>query len=329
MKRPNGEDGWYHVVHDLRPMRTVVGFFLYAELFGGGLRVTHKRAKKVRLDALLVERGLVEDLKSAKAWIMSGDVIVDDIREDKPGTLIRPEATIRMRGRNIPFASRGGLKLSAALDAFRVDVSGRIILDAGASTGGFTDCLLSRGAARVYAVDVGYGQLTGKLRQDPRVVNMERTNIGDIVLGQLDPVPDMGVIDLSYLSLSVAIPTVARLLAPSVPGAEPEIIALIKPLFEVAASGPDLTREQYRAAIERGLRAGEGIGWFARGVMASPVLGSGGTLEFLAHYSLGKVHGDLYEKIDEAVCSGMQLVKNAGSPHNRAGGMEESDEGNE
>lgn len=293
------------------------------------LSVSRKRAKKVRLDALLVERGLVEDLRSARAWIMSGNVIVDEVREDKPGTPVAPDASIRIRGKDIPFASRGGLKLSAALDAFGVDVGGRIVLDAGASTGGFTDCLLSRGAAHVYAVDVGYGQLTGKLRQDPRVVNMEKTNIGEIAPGELDPAPDMGVIDLSYLSLSIAVPTVARLLVESEYRAEPEIIALVKPLFEVAAAGPDLGRGQYMAAVERGALAGEAVGYFAHDIIASPVLGSGGTLEFLVHYRHVPARLDLDEKIAEAVRSGIRLVKSSGGSQDRAREIEESDLGDE
>jgi 23S rRNA (cytidine1920-2'-O)/16S rRNA (cytidine1409-2'-O)-methyltransferase len=291
--------------------------------------VSRKRAKKVRLDDLLVERGLVEDLKSARAWIMSGNVIVDEVRDDKPGTPVMADASIRIRGKGIPFASRGGLKLSAALDAFGVDVEGRIVLDAGASTGGFTDCLLSRGAAYVYAVDVGFGQLTGKLRQHPRVANMEKTNIGDIVPGELDPAPNMGVIDLSYLSLSIAVPTVARLLMKSEFGVEPEIIALVKPLFEVAAAGPDLGYDQFMAAVERGVSAGETVGYFVHDIMASPVLGSGGTLEFLIHYRNVPTRLDLGEKIDAAVCSGMQLVEYSGGPRDWAREIEESDSGDE
>jgi 23S rRNA (cytidine1920-2'-O)/16S rRNA (cytidine1409-2'-O)-methyltransferase len=272
---------------------------------------------------------LVEDLKSARAWIMSGNVIVDEVREDKPGTPMMPDANIRIRGRDIPFASRGGLKLSAALDSFGVDAQGRIVLDAGASTGGFTDCLLSRGAARVYAVDVGYGQLTGKLRQDSRVVNMEKTNIGDIAPGELDPAPNMGVIDLSYLSLSIAVPTVARLLVKSEFEAEPEIIALVKPLFEVAAAGPDLRRDQYMTAAKRGALAGEAVGYFAHDIIASPILGSGGTLEFLVHYRHVPARLDLDEKVDAAVCSGVQLVESSGGLQDRAPEMEERDLGNE
>ncbi len=298
-------------------------------LLEAGLSMSQKRAKKVRLDSLLVERGLVEDLKSARAWIMSGNVIVDEVREDKPGTPMMPDANIRIRGRDIPFASRGGLKLSAALDAFGVDAQGRIVLDAGASTGGFTDCLLSRGAARVYAVDVGYGQLTGKLRQDSRVVNMEKTNIGDIAPGELDPAPNMGVIDLSYLSLSIAVPTVARLLVKSEFEAEPEIIALVKPLFEVAAAGPDLRRDQYMTAAKRGALAGEAVGYFAHDIIASPILGSGGTLEFLVHYRHVPARLDLDEKVDAAVCSGVQLVESSGGLQDRAPEMEERDLGNE
>jgi TlyA family rRNA methyltransferase/putative hemolysin len=218
-------------------------------LLEAGLSMSQKRAKKVRLDSLLVERGLVEDLKSARAWIMSGNVIVDEVREDKPGTSIMPDANIRIRGRDIPFASRGGLKLSAALDAFGVDAQGRIVLDAGASTGGFTDCLLSRGAARVYAVDVGYGQLTGKLRQDPRVVNMENGG-GEIFIYLTLPRPGSGSTPISSRNCEAILEAAADFqssrgsdvgLLFSGPGAEKlayDVARLASSLYP-ASAGPD------------------------------------------------------------------------------------------
>ena len=265
---------------------------------------------RVRLDQLLVDRGFFVDVKTARGWIMAGSVIVDEVREDKPGTMVDANAGVRVRGMDLPYASRGGLKLAAALDAFRVKVRGRTAIDAGASTGGFTDCLLERGAALVYSVDVGFGQLVGRLRQDPRVRNMERTNIGDVTPDMLDPRPSLGVIDLSYLSLQVSVPIVANLLDKE---EEPEIVALVKPLFEVPAAVSDLTEEQYRAALGRALSAGIPAGMAPRAVMASPVLGSRGTLEFLAWYTAGPLftRDVALAQVDEAIRAGMVLLSKA------------------
>lgn len=266
-----------------------------------------RQSRRVRLDQLLVERGLFHDVKTAQGWIMAGSVIVDEVREDKPGATVDPQAAIRVRGMDVPYASRGGLKLAAALDAFGVDVRGRTAIDAGASTGGFTDCLLTRGAALVYSVDVGYGQLVGRLRQDPRVRNMEKTNISDVAPGMLDPRPSLGVIDLSYLSLQTSVPIVANLLDR---GKGPEIIALVKPLFEVSSAPLDLGEEQYRAAVGRALSAGIAAGFEPWAVMASPVLGSRGTLEFLVWYAAGQrcACDSMWAQVDEAVKAGMCLL---------------------
>ncbi|OPZ63846.1 MAG: Hemolysin A [Firmicutes bacterium ADurb.Bin506] len=235
---------------------------------------------RVRLDELVMARGHCSTLKEAQALIMAGQVLVNEERLDKPGMRVRHDSVIRIKGSNIPYVGRGGLKLQAALDRWVIDVEGRVAIDAGASTGGFTHCLLTRGCALVYSVDVGFGQLAGRLRQDPRVRNMERTNISDVRPEALDPRPSLGVMDLSYLSLSVAVPVVASLLDGDDQGRE--IVSLVKPLFEVPASGPGLSREQYRAALERVCGAGKGTGMGPVRLMASPVLGSSGTLEFLA-----------------------------------------------
>ena len=269
-----------------------------------------RQARRVRLDQLLVERGFSEDVKAAQGWIMAGCVIVDEVREDKPGTMVCATADVRVKGMDLPYAGRGGLKLAAALDTFAVDVRGRTAIDAGASTGGFTDCLLKHGAALVYSVDVGFGQLVGRLRQDPRVRNMERTNISDVTPDMLDPRPSLGVIDLSYLSLVVAMPIVANLLDA---GREREIIALVKPLFEVPSATSDLTREQYHAAVRRALSAGATAGLAPRAVMASPVLGSRGTLEFLVRYTAGQglERDSVLAQVDEAVRAGMDLLSKA------------------
>ncbi|HON41763.1 MAG TPA: TlyA family RNA methyltransferase [Bacillota bacterium] len=272
--------------------------------------MNRRRFRRVRLDELLVQRGFFDDVKTAQGWIMAGSVIVDEVREDKPGTMVDANAGVRVRGTDLPYASRGGLKLAAALDAFGVDVRGRTAIDAGASTGGFTDCLLEHGAALVYSVDVGFGQLVGRLRQDPRVRNMERTNISDVTPGMLDPRPSLGVIDLSYLSLQLSVPIVANLLDPE---EESEIVALVKPLFEVASAVSDLTREQYRAAVWRALSAGTPAGMAPRAVMASPVLGSRGTLEFLVWYTAGRglMRDVASAQVDEAIGAGMDILSKA------------------
>ncbi|MEW5866257.1 MAG: TlyA family RNA methyltransferase [Bacillota bacterium] len=233
-------------------------------------------AKKKRLDELLVERGFFEDTRAAQGPIMAGKVIVSGQREDKPGALVPWDAEVRVKGQDMPFVGRGGLKLEHALNEFGVDVTGAVALDAGASTGGFTDCLLQRGAARVYAVDVGFGQLAGKLRADPRVLNLERTNISDIAPGDLVPAPEIAVMDLSYLSLVKAVPIVARLI-----GGRGDIIALVKPLFEdarpSAADDPGVHREVLARLVSQFDRKGFGV----LGLTRSPVLGSSGTVEFL------------------------------------------------
>lgn len=235
-----------------------------------------KGAKKKRLDELLVERDFFEDTRAAQGPIMAGKVIVSGQREDKPGTLVPWDAEVRVKGQDMPFVGRGGLKLEHALNEFGVDVTGAVALDAGASTGGFTDCLLQRGAARVYAVDVGFGQLAGKLRADPRVLNLERTNISDIEPGDLVPAPEIVVMDLSYLSLVKAVPIVARLI-----GGRGDIIALVKPLFEdarpSAADDPGVHREVLARLVSQFDRKGFGV----LGLTRSPVLGSSGTVEFL------------------------------------------------
>lgn len=183
---------------------------------------------KDRLDKLLVQRSLAGSRERARALILAGAVVVDDHRIDKVGALVSVDAEIRLKGEDIPYVSRGGLKLEKALNEFAINVDGRVAIDVGASTGGFTDCLLQRGAVKVYAVDVGYGQLAWALREDGRVVNMERCNIRHLQKTQLSNVPDLAVIDASFISLSKVLPPTLELLAESA-----EVVALIKPQFEV------------------------------------------------------------------------------------------------
>lgn len=183
--------------------------------------------KKKRLDVLLFEKGMVPSRERAKAIIMSGIVYVNNQKADKAGMSIPEDAEIEIRGKTNSFVSRGGLKIEKALTYFQIDPKDLCVMDIGASTGGFTDCLLTRGARKVYSIDVGYGQLAWKLRQDPRVVCMERTNIRKVTPDMLDDVPEFAVIDVSFISLKLVLPVVAQLL-----NEHGRIACLIKPQFE-------------------------------------------------------------------------------------------------
>ena len=217
------------------------------------------RTRKCQLDALLAERGIFESAQEARPWIMTGQVLVNEQLIDKPGMLVPRDAVLRVRGRH-RYVSRGGYKLEAAIERFRVNLAGRVALDCGASTGGFTDCLLQHGARLVYAVEVGYGQLVGSLRADVRVRNLERTNLSDLVSSDLEPPPSLVALDLSYLSLTKALPIAAALVEP-----EGYVLALLKPLFEVESpearrSGqiddPALLVTALRRVLEAGAEAG-------------------------------------------------------------------------
>jgi 23S rRNA (cytidine1920-2'-O)/16S rRNA (cytidine1409-2'-O)-methyltransferase len=237
------------------------------------------KPRKVRLDELVVARGLAETRSQAQRLIMAGEVSVDGQVLDKAGHLVRDDAEIELAG-SLRYVSRGGLKLERALDEFRVDPAGWVCADIGASTGGFTDCLLQRGAAKVYAIDVGYGQLAWSLRQDPRVVNIERANIR-----YLDPLPEavsLAVIDVSFIGLGLVLPRAAELLTP-----DGEIIALIKPQFEVGkgqVGKGGVVREPalHRWAIQNALDEGGALGLWAAGLIRSPIKGPAGNIEFLA-----------------------------------------------
>src|SRR6266581_809750 len=192
-----------------------------------------KKSRTVRkrpLATLLAERGIFDSEDEARRWVMSGKVLANGQRIDKPGMLVPGDAVLNVQGRR-RYASRGGYKLEAALAHFHVAAAGRAALDSGASTGGFTDCLLQHGAALVYAVEVGYGQLVGRLRADPRVRNLEHTNLSDLAPAVLDPPPSIITLDLSYLSLTRALPIAAVLIVP-----EGRVLALLKPLFEVESA---------------------------------------------------------------------------------------------
>jgi 23S rRNA (cytidine1920-2'-O)/16S rRNA (cytidine1409-2'-O)-methyltransferase len=243
--------------------------------------------KKDRLDKLLVERGLVLSRERARALILAGKVVVDDHAVDKAGAQVAADAVIRLKGEDIPYVSRGGLKLEKALDEFTVAVAGRIAVDVGASTGGFTDCLLQRGAARVYAVDVGYGQLAWKLREDPRVVNLERTNIRELTAERLGERPSLAVIDASFISLDKVLPPTLDLLT-----AEAEVVALIKPQFEVGRGevgkgGVVRDARKHAQVVEKVTETALVLGCRVLGVTESPILGPKGNREFLIHLRKG------------------------------------------
>lgn len=236
-----------------------------------------------RLDKLLVDRGLVQSRERARARIMAGDVLVRGQPATKPGTLVDADAEVALRGEDHPYVSRGALKLIKGLDAFAIDPAGKAVLDIGASTGGFTDVLLRRGAARVYAIDVGYGQLAWSIRSDPRVVVLERENVRHIDLARVPEPCDLAVIDTSFISLTLVLPRVGELLRP--PPGKP-IVALVKPQFEVGRDqvgkgGVVRDPAARRGAVDK-VRAWAAAHGFAAGPdVESPITGPAGNVEFL------------------------------------------------
>lgn len=237
--------------------------------------------EKVRLDKLILDRGLASSRERARSLIMAGQVVVDDHLADKAGQLVPLAAEIRLKGEPLPFVSRGGLKLQQALDEFAIDVTGLAVLDVGASTGGFTDCLLQRGARRVFAVDVGYGQLAWKLRNDDRVLSLEKTNIRHLTPERLPEIPDMAVIDASFISLAKVLPSTIALIRE-----DGLIIALIKPQFEVGRGevgkgGVVRDPRKHREVTDSVRALAESLGLEVAGVTESPILGPKGNREFL------------------------------------------------
>jgi len=237
--------------------------------------------KKVRLDMLLVERGLTDSRERAKAVIMSGSVLVGGVRADKPGMQVFDDALVEVRG--LPeYVSRGGLKLEKALRLFGTAPEGKVCLDCGASTGGFTDCLLKNGARLVYAIDVGYGQLAWSIRNDPRVVTMERTNIRHVTSDMLDIKPELAVIDVSFISLSIVLPVIRKLLTE-----DGEVICLIKPQFEagrekVGKKGVVRDPQTHKIVLETFALNAARTGFIVKAMTYSPVKGPEGNIEFLS-----------------------------------------------
>lgn len=248
--------------------------------------------KKIRLDQLVFDRGFTESRERAKTTIMSGLVYVNGQKADKPGMPVDPECTLEVRGEALPFVSRGGFKLDKALKVFPVDPAGKICIDCGASTGGFTDVLLQHGAAKVYSVDVGYGQLAWKLRTDPRVVNMERTNLRYVTKEQIPEDLDLAVMDVSFISIRLVLPAVKELLKPGA-----DYICLIKPQFEagreeVGKKGVVRDPAVHEEVVRGILEFAPSIGFSVMGLDFSPIRGPEGNIEYICWLKNGEFEGE-------------------------------------
>lgn len=235
---------------------------------------------KIRIDQLLVEKGLAPSRERAQSLIMAGHVLVNEVPVMKSGHKVPPDAVVRVKGEDHPYVGRGGVKLARALDHFKINPNGTICADIGSSTGGFTDCLLQRGAAKVYAVDVGTNQLAWKLRQDARVVVMEKTHVKDLQLSHFPEMPTLVVIDCSFISLTRVFPEIARWAAP-----QTTIIALVKPQFEVgpariAKGGIVKDDAAQKDAIAQVQQCAETLHWQVIGVTDSPITGADGNREY-------------------------------------------------
>ena len=238
--------------------------------------------KKERLDLILVEKGFFPSREKARRYIMTGDVLVDDIPVDKAGTKISISSSIRLRRKPLEYVGRGGLKMEKALRIFPVSVADKVVIDIGASTGGFTDCALHNGAKKVYAIDVGYGQLAWKLRNSPRVVNMERTNIRHVTPNDIGELAQVIVIDVSFISLTKVLPPAIPLLSPA-----GDFLVLIKPQFEAGPGNVGkggVVRDQiiHRQVLTDFYLSLSGLGLCMWGLTTSPIKGSDGNIEFLA-----------------------------------------------
>lgn len=241
-----------------------------------------QRARRVRLDVALVQRGMVDTRARAQAAILAGEVYLKGVRVDKPGMLVPVDAVVAHRPSRPQFVSRGGDKLDHALHEFRIDPVGLVAADVGASTGGFTDCLLQRGVRRVYAIDVGTGQLHWRLRNDPRVLNLERRDVRSVTSGDLDGHVDLVVVDVAFISLAKVLPAVIRLVRP-----DGNIVALLKPQFEVgpAVAKRGVVRDPgaHRDVLIRAIAYAASAGWPVVHGTSSPITGPDGNIEFFLH----------------------------------------------
>ena len=250
--------------------------------------------EKARLDTFLVDKGLYESRARAQAAIMAGQIMINEQKIDKPGTQIATDSTIRILGNKLPYVSRGGLKLEKALKVFPLSLQGKIVADLGASTGGFTACALQNGATKVYAVDVGYGQLAWSLRNDPRVINMERTNVRFMEADTLADKIDVATIDVAFISLDKILPAAKKLLAE-----DGSVLALVKPQFEagkenVGKKGVVRDAKIHAEVIRKILLIARSEGLIPAGLDYSPIKGPEGNIEFLLYLTL---QGE--DKVDE------------------------------
>ena len=258
---------------------------------------------KKRLDVLLVEQGYADSRAKAQAIIMSGQVYVSGQKADKPGISYEERVEIEVRGASCPYVSRGGLKLEKALRDFGVDPAGYVCSDSGASTGGFTDCLLQKGASKVFAIDVGYGQLDWKIRSDPRVVVMERTNVRYVTPEQLGEPLDLSVVDVSFISLRIVLPVIKTFLKET-----GQVLCLIKPQFEagrdkVGKKGVVRDPQTHRQVLDDFVSLAQELDFSILGLTYSPVKGPEGNIEFLAHLTRSDVVGiepDTVEVVNQA-----------------------------
>ena len=254
---------------------------------------------KKRLDVLLVERLYAETRSKAQAIIMSGNVYVNGQKADKPGTSFEETVEIEVRGAVCPYVSRGGLKLEKALRDFGVKPDGFVCSDSGASTGGFTDCLLQQGAKKVFAIDVGYGQLDWKIRNDERVVVMERTNIRNVTPEDLGEPLDLSVVDVSFIGLEIVLPAIKNLLKSE----SGQVLCLIKPQFEagkdnVGKKGVVRDPKIHQMVLDNFVALVHGLGFKILGLTFSPVKGPEGNIEFLGHLTLADVEGIMPDTAD-------------------------------
>lgn len=263
---------------------------------------------KKRLDVLLVEQGYADTRTKAQAVIMSGLVYVEGQKADKPGTSYEESVSIEVRGATCPYVSRGGLKLEKALRDFGIKPLDYVCSDSGASTGGFTDCLLQQGAKKVFAIDVGYGQLDWKIRSDPRVVVMERTNVRYVTPEQLGEPLDLSVIDVSFISLRIVLPVIKTFLKET-----GQVVCLIKPQFEagkekVGKKGVVREPETHKEVLDNFVSLANELDFKIMGLTFSPVKGPEGNIEFLAHLALGDVIG-IAPDTEDVVTQAHQTLK--------------------
>ena len=260
-----------------------------------------EKQKKQRLDVLLVEKGLAPSREKAKAIIMAGIVYVDGNKEDKAGTTFPENAVIEVKGKTLPYVSRGGLKLEKAMQCFPLTPNGKVCMDIGASTGGFTDCMLQNGAVKVYAVDVGYGQLAWSLRTDERVVNMERTNIRNVTLDMLAEPVEFFSVDVSFISLHHIFPVAQAITTPDAMG-----VCLVKPQFEagrekVGKNGVVRDPATHREVLHNAMGYAAANGFVVRGLDFSPVKGPEGNIEYLMFVQKSEQPGVLDDSVAEQV----------------------------